>query len=81
MENIAPHALGRPAHEAVVEGFARAIDPGSIDPTASGLQNMNDSADDPAVIHPGLAARVCGKKRLKPGKLSARKPVMVVIHR
>ena len=80
MENIGPHSLGRPAHEAVVEGFARPVDRRRIDPTASGLQNMNDSADHPAVVHPELATRVCGKKRLKPGKLRLCQPKMVVIH-
>ena len=74
MENIGPHALGRPAHKAVVQGCARPVDRRRVDPTASGLQNMNDSADHPAVIHPELATRICGKKRLKPSKLRLPSP-------
>lgn len=61
--------LGRPAHEPVVKGFARSIDLRRVDPAASGLQNMNNPADNPAIINTGLAASIYGKKRLKPRKL------------
>jgi len=80
MENIAPHALGRPAHEPVVEGFARPVDPRRVNPAASGFQNMDNPADHPAVINPGFAPRISWKKRLKPRKLIVIQPKTVPNH-
>ena len=80
MEDIRPDTLGRPAHEAIVERLARAIDGWRIDPTAAGLQDMDDPADDAAVIDPWLAARVGRKMRLKSCKLSRTQPEIGPIH-
>lgn len=80
MKDVDPDAFGRPAHEAIVERLARTIDRRSVDPAATGLQHMNDPADDPAVVHPRFAARIGGKMRLKPRELSVVQPETVSIH-
>jgi hypothetical protein len=72
MEDIAPYALGRPALEAVVECLPRAIRRWRIDPTTAALDEMDDTADDPTVVHPRLAARVGGKVLLQLRKLRFR---------
>jgi hypothetical protein len=52
MKDVDPDALGRPAHEAIVERLARTVDGRGVDPTATGFQHMHDTADDPAIVHP-----------------------------
>ena len=47
---------------------------------AAGLQNMDDAADHPAVVHPRLAARVPRQMRFDPRKLRIRQPEQVPIH-
>ena len=61
MEYVDPDAFGRPAHEAIVKGLARAVDGGRIDPAPAGLQHMDDAADHAAVIDARFAACVVGK--------------------
>ena len=80
MEDIDPHAPGGPSDETIVERFAEPVDFRRVDPAASGLQDMNDAADDPAVIDPRLASSIGGKKRLKPRELFIRQPEMIAIH-
>ena len=58
MEEIEPHALRRPTDVAVVEGLVRAIEARRINPPTARLQNLNDTADHPAVIDPSLASCV-----------------------
>ena len=53
-----PHALGRPTHIAIVEGFPRTIFRRRVNPAPTRLQNMNDAADDATIVDPRLAARV-----------------------
>lgn len=80
MEDVFPNAFGRPPNEAIVERLARAVDGRRINPATPGLQHMDDAADDPAVIDPGLAPRIGGKMRLKPRKLAVVQPETVSIH-
>ena len=79
LEDRFPDAFLGPADEAVVERLARAVDRRSIDPTAAGLENVNDTADDAAIIDPRLAARVGRKMRLKPRELSFGQPEVMVV--
>src|SRR5271170_846494 len=81
MEDVRPDAFLGPAHKAIVECLARTIDGRRIDPAAAGLENVNDAADDAAVIDPGLAARVGRKMWLKPRELPLAQPKMISIHR
>lgn len=80
VEDVDPDALGRPAHEAIVERLARTVDGRRVNPAATGLQHMHDAADDPAIIHPRLAACIGGKMRLKPRELPLVQPETVSIH-
>src|SRR5665213_2591002 len=80
MKDVGPDAFGRPAYEAIVERLARTVDGRGVDPAATGLQHMNDPADDPAVVHPRFAACIGGKMRLKPRELSVVQPETVSIH-
>ena len=57
MEDVEPYPFGRPAYEAVVQRFARAVDERRIRPAATGLQHMDNAADDPAIIHSRLSRR------------------------
>ncbi len=80
MKDLDPNTFGRPAHEAIVKRLARTVDGWGVDPAATGLQHMHDSADNPAIIDPWLAARVRGKMRLKPRELSVVQPKIISFH-
>lgn len=81
MKQVRPDTLGRPALEAIVQRLARPVDRGGVLPPATGDQDMHDTADDAAVIDPGLASGVARKVRLKPCKLLHRQPELTVAHR
>jgi hypothetical protein len=81
MKDVGPDAFGRPAHEAIVERLARTVDARGVDPAATGLQNMNNPADDPAVVYSRLAACIRRKMRFKPRELSVVQPEAISIHR
>ena len=80
MKDVDPDAFGRPAHEAIVERLAGAVDGRGVDPATTGFQHMHDTADDPAIIHPRFPACIGGKMRLKPRELSFVQPETVSIH-
>lgn len=80
MQDVLPHALGRPADEAVLERLARAVDRWSIRPMPARLQHMDDSSDHPEIVHARLASGVARKVRLKPLKLLHRQPELTVAH-
>lgn len=80
MKDIAPNAFGSPPYKAVVKRLARPVEFRRVDPSASGFQNMNDPAYDPAVIDTRFATRIGGKKWFKTRKLSLRQPKIIVIH-
>ena len=40
----------RPSDETGVEPLSWAVDIGRVDPAATGFQDMNDAADNPAII-------------------------------
>jgi len=79
MEGARPDAFGCPTDEAIVEGLARAISGRGIYPATTGLQHMNDPADDTAIIGPWFATRIARKIRLKPRKLIIVQPEAVAI--
>ncbi len=80
MKDVSPHALGGSAHKAVVKRLPRTINRWRVGPATAGLQDMNNPADHSPIIHPRLAPRVGGKKRLKPRKLPLAQPEIIVIH-
>ncbi len=58
VEEIDPHALGRPADVAIVKRLLRSIDRRRNDPASAGFEHMNDPADHPAIINARLDPRV-----------------------
>ena len=81
VEYVYPYALRCPADEAIVESFARTIDLWRIDPAPTGLQNLDNAADDPLIIDPRLATRIRRKQWLQPRKLILSEPEVIAIHR
>lgn len=80
MEDVAPHALGSPALEAVVERLPRPVDLWRIDPAPAASDDMDDAADHAAVINARFASRIGRKVRLKPRELRIRQPEKVLFH-
>jgi len=80
MKDIAPHAVRRPADEAVVKCLAQAINVRRIDPAAAGLEDVDNAANHPSIIDARLASRVGRQKRLKPRKLIIREPKEIANH-
>lgn len=72
--------LARPAHKTVIKRLPRTIDRRCIRPAATGLQDVDDARDHPAVIDPGLAARIGRKMWLKPRELFRRQPKIMHAH-
>jgi hypothetical protein len=81
IKDALPNPFGCPAHEAIVERLAWAIDGRCIGPAAAGFEHMNNPADDAPIIHPRFAARIGRKIRLKPRELSRAQPKTISIHR
>ena len=61
-----PYSFGRPAVEAIIDGCRGTVTGGAILPTAARSQNMDDPADDPAVIGSMCAGLVRWKQRRSP---------------
>src|SRR5947207_759979 len=80
MEDVEPYPFGPPAYEAVVQRFARAVDERRIRPAATGLQHMDNAADDPAIIHSRFPASVGRQMPCKPRELTVIQPEMISIH-
>src|ERR1044071_600752 len=80
MEDVHPYALGSPAHEAIVERLARAIDSGCIDPAAARLQDVDDALNPPPIIDTLLAARVGWQMRHQPRELPVTQPEILSLH-
>jgi hypothetical protein len=72
VEYVYPYALRCPADEAIVECFVRTIDLRRIDPASTGLQDLDNAADDPPIIDPRLAARIVRQKWLEKSELILR---------
>lgn len=70
LKQITPDPLGRPAHEAIVEGLLRAVDlTRGVSPTPARLQHVDDPADHAAVIDALLAPGVSRQVRTDLRKL------------
>ena len=80
VEDVHPDAFGRPAHEAIVERLARTVDRRRINPTRTGLQNVNDAADDAPVVGSRLATRIRRKMWRQPSELCVVQPKVIPIH-
>jgi hypothetical protein len=61
VEELHSDALGGPADEAIVEGFAGVIGVWRIYPTPTRLQHVPDAADHPAIINPALLRVPAGR--------------------
>ena len=70
-EQVLPMAALRPAVLAIVNRRRRAVSRRAVAPPAARLENVNDAADDPPVIHAPLVRRVVRKMRLD------RRPLLV----
>ena len=73
-QDLRRRSTGRcePSGRAIVECFARTIDLRRIDPAPTGLQNLDNAADDPLIIDPRLAARIIRQKRFENSELILR---------
>jgi hypothetical protein len=70
LEQIPPDPLGRPAHEAIVEGLLRAVDLiRGVRPTPARLQHVYDPADHASVVDALLTPGVCRQVRCDLRKL------------
>ena len=72
-------ALG-PAHKPIVDRRRRAILRRAILPAAAAPQNMQDAADDPAVVHTILAAHISRQVRLNLPPLIIAQPEEIASH-
>lgn len=81
MKETDPDALCGPADVTVVERLARPVIGRSVDPAPARFQDMDDSADHPAVIGTGLAPCIRRQMRRDPRKLRLAEPKMIPIHR
>lgn len=78
LEQPNPDPLGRPAHEAIVEGLPRPVDLARrVRPAPSRFEHVDDAADHAPVVHALLAPRVGRQKRCDPRELLVRKPEMI----
>ena len=68
-EQVFPDAALRPAHETVIDGCGRTVFRRTITPAAATLENMNDPADNAAVVRPINPTHVRGQMRLDPSPL------------
>ena len=73
-EDAMEHAFLRPAPKTVVEGLVRAIGGGCVLPAQTIADDMNDAADDPAIIHTWNAPGIGRKIGFDTGELFFRKP-------
>jgi hypothetical protein len=76
-----PDTLGRPADEPIVERLARAADVRRIDPAPARLEDMNDAADHPTIIHARLASCVARQVLSELRELRVRQLETVPIHK
>lgn len=74
VENILPYALLAPAVEAVVNRCIGSIISGTIAPSGTCLQHMNNARNDPAIIHPMGTATTLWQPGLDPGPLFVTQP-------
>src|SRR5262249_3017537 len=76
-----PYATARPTNEAVVEARVWPVHLRAVGPAATTFQHMNDSADDPAVVHALDASYVFRQMRLDTLPLLIVQPKEVCVHR
>ena len=73
-EEALPDAGPRPAVVPVVDRGRRPVGGGNVPPATAGLENVQDAADHPAIIHPGLARTAGRQMRLDRRPYSIGKP-------
>ena len=79
-KQIFPDAAACPACEAIIDCRRRTILGWAITPPATALQNMDDSADDTAVVCPLDASDVRRQTRLDPRPLIIAQPKQIPAH-
>ena len=80
VEEIDPHALGRPPDITVVERLARPVFRRRVDPAPAGFQHVDNPADHAPIIDPRLAPRVSREVRRNLRKLGVGQPKTVGNH-
>ena len=80
VEEIDPHALGRPPDITVVERLPRPVFRRRVDPAPAGFQHVDNPADHAPIIDPRLAPRVSGEVRRNLRKLGVGQPKTVGNH-
>ncbi len=73
------HAFLRPVPKTVVEGLVRAMGGRGVLPAQTIADDMDDAADEPAIIHSWNAAGIGGKKGFDTDELFFREPEKIAI--
>jgi hypothetical protein len=81
VEEIDPHALGRPPDITVVERLPRPVFRRRVDPAPAGFQHVDNPADHAPIVDPRLAPRVSGEVRRNLRKLGVGQPKAIRNHR
>ena len=76
-EQTSPDTLHRPSTEPIVNCGCRAVARRAILPSAAALQNVNNSAKNPPIIHPTSAGAVSWQKRIDSRPLLVAEPKFV----
>ena len=79
-EQVFPQPAPCPAHEAVIDRRRRAIFGRAIAPAAAALENMDDPADDTAIVNSLYATDIGRQMRLDPKPLLVAQPKQIPAH-
>ena len=80
LDEAVEHARLAPANETVVERLVGAVAGWCVAPHQARADDVDDAADDLAIVDPPHTAHLVGQKRLNTSELSVGKPEMVVGH-
>ena len=69
-----------PTDETVVERFMGAVDFGGVAPPAAVADNVDNAADNFAVVNPGHAPDLVGQQGLEGRELGVREPKVLIFH-
>jgi hypothetical protein len=73
-EQIFPDATPRPAHKAIIDCGRGTVLGRAIAPATAALQNMDDAADDPAIVRPLDTSYIRRQMRFNPLPLLIAEP-------
>ena len=77
-EHALPHALGRPAHEPLVQCLARAVAKRRKDPPPTRAKHLDDAAAHTPILNPRHDARAMSRHQRNPHALRLRQPATLL---